>query len=239
MPNDKNSKLSAGEYKQLSPIARKIDALSKLLPKILDAETAFNDKRKKFFTQDNFPGKPVMYIILGFMGFAVLVFDIIIGVHTLSPLARYLGVPVLIFSVLFAVIDTLVAILASGILVSSPSGKFKFKKIFRTVLKLLGVIKLGLFLGFMIGHSNIDIPSIVMNSLFIIVIYTLFHFAGAGLLYIFGLVVYSVRAFFMMDSYKHKVAIDKFCKKFVQRCKDISVDIDTAYQEFKITKICD
>ena len=169
-----------------------------------------------------------------------MVFDISIGLDTLNPLARYLGYPVVFFSLIFAVIDTGVSIGASGVLSSTPIGKLQARRIYSWILRLLTIIKLGLFIGFMLGHTSddIDIMSIIMNSLFVIIIYTLFHFTGSGLLYNTALIWFKIYSSLMIDEMKLKAKINKYCIKFKHKCKLIKVPEQDAIKEFNLDNIC-
>ena len=232
--NERPTSLNASKFKTLVPFAKKISKLNALTQKIKNSEDMFHERRKVFFSRDNFPGKNYKYLILGIIGLAVLIFDISIGLDTLHPLARFLGFPVAFFSVIFAIIDTGVSIGASGNLASSPEGRIQARKLYMWILKLLAAIKLGLFIGFMIGSNDIEPISIIMNSLFIIIIYTLFHFTGAGLMYILALIWFNIHAALMVDTITYKSKIDNAKNQFIHRCKQINQDPDDAFKQFNI-----
>lgn len=233
-----NNNLSAMEYKELSPIARKIDALNNGLPKILEAEQKLKEKKEAFFSKQNFKGKASQYYILGILGLAVLAFDVLIGLNTLLQFAKFLGISVLVFSILFAIIDTTISIFASGNLASNKGSKFKHKKIFRKILELLGLIKLTLFLSFMLSYPDLNILSMIMDSLFVVLIYTIFHFVGAGLIYILRIIVFGIQEFMMTNTEQYQNKINYLCKKFIIRCKDMDIDVNKGFSELNLEQIC-
>lgn len=228
--------LPTGAIKILKPFASKLRKLHADLPAFRDNYNKLNAKFTAFMKY--FPKRPMLYITLGILGLTTLYFDILIGFETLFPLADFLNISIILVSIIFAIIDTGVSIITSGYLAIGPIEKEGLKKIGQVVLKLLGIIKLTLFIVYMTSFPSIDIQTIIINSLFIILIYFLFHITGAGLLYLIGHTWYKWLFFIIKNPIDLEREIQIKCTDFSIKCKTLAVNQDYAKSFFHLNNIC-
>jgi|GEM_PF-3614625 len=228
--------LPSGAQNLLKPLASKLRKLHADLHTIRDNYDKLNSKFTEF--KRYFPKRPMLYITLGILGLTTLYFDILIGFETLFFLADFLNINIILVSIIFAIIDTGVSIITSGYLAIGPVEREGLKKIGQIVLKLLGIIKLTLFIVYMTSFPSIDILTIIINCLFIILIYFLFHITGAGLLYLIGHSWYKLLFFLTLDPIDLERKIQSKCTDFSIKCNTLAVDAQTARTFFHLNNIC-
>jgi hypothetical protein len=233
------------EYEFLKPLSDKIHKANSAIPQAEKDIAEAKASEEKFLSLFTPPyGK---YILFGVLCLAALLFDFFVNEQTLGWLGRMAKLPVEIFAAIFMIIDACIAVLAAGLLADDIIDKTKHKKIWRSVLWGLGVVKIILFLVYVtikqdgFGDTNWYWPG--LQIIFVALIYIILDNAGSGLYYILGKFWHLVKQQIWYDNpeeLRNDIAIS--FRKLNEKIKDLNnqgsqITKDEVYNHFQLNEV--
>ena len=206
---------------ELQDIANDIESLKRRYDRVKQSNEKHSNKYLDF--QKIFSENKSIYIIQGIICIAALVFDFWVTSTSIEYLTNVINVNSVYLAVLFSIIDAGVAILASGKLSGDDPLKVKkYKRLFRPVLVILGIVKAILFVSLIISQEEstyTGIVSIFANSailqaviiqfVFIATVYFILGIASIGLWFIFGRLYFQFWKFLLASPYIYENKIIK------------------------------
>jgi len=233
------------QIEHLEPLANKISKIRSYIPRATEAVQKLKEDKLKFFGA--FQGQLGKYAVEGVICFLVLLFDFWVSSKSLHFLAQLVRIHVGFIAFIFSILDGGVAILASGGFAINVIDQIKFKKMWRPILWGLAVIKIVLFTFLVVNSSIIIDPitnqtvygigskEVITNILpqagFIILVYAVLHFAGFGLWYVVGNIIYACREFLISKPEHLRTKEGELYKKLNSEIIKIGAD-STAVQQY-------
>lgn len=221
------------QYELFRLLANKIIKLKHKLPKV---ESVYFEiiKRKNLFLMD-VKKEHVYFAILCVLA---LIFDFFLSKVTMRPLARISRLRPEIIALIFNFMDAIVAILASGVLVRDFKDLIAIrtqKRIWLSILWAFCSIKIVLFLFTAISQGIKPISTILIIFL-VLLVYSILHFGGSGLYYLFNTIKFGFLETWHDNPEKIKHELKKKNQKFSQEVQKHGFDEDKVRKYFGIEK---
>ncbi len=235
MPNGNGDGESLKEAtKLLKPIADKIENTYHKFHAIPEKLKNFNDVKSKALFP--FDGAGSKYVIFGILSLLALVFDFWVSNKTMLPLARITKLRPEFVAILFNLIDAFIAIYASGLLANGIIQTKIHKRNGGILLWSLFALKMTLFFVFTrvissSSGSQSPIGTIVIVGIAVLV-YTILHIMGGGLLYIFYNIYFSIKEKFIGNSNKVKIKNNKYWKKLERDSDECKIQFNDVLEYF-------
>jgi hypothetical protein len=178
---------------------------------------------------------------LGILCIVAVLFDFLVNNRTIFALANTLGLDPEVLALPITILDCFVAIQASGVFEKgAPIVKERSIRTWRVILWTMSLVKIVLFVAYgdedgnglsALAAEGLDIIQMLSvflpMILFIIVVYSILHLAGAGLWYVIGNVWFVLRFGFTTDP---APSVSKYNQRMMQLknyCSVNGIDIST------------
>jgi hypothetical protein len=212
-----------------------VTAEAKRIKKLFHDIPIHTEKREKFeIKKSNFLSifsiDERKYLLYGFLCILALFFDFWVSKITMKPLAKIPSIKPEVLTLIFNLMDAIIAILASGLLTTGALALAKAKSRWRIILWSLCLIKIVLFIATTTIKLNGKIsrlPMLLMVAL-VILVYTILDFAGGGLYYIVGIIKFWIKEAFIEEPAKLKNKLKAAWIEFDKKCTDYNIDSNNA-----------
>lgn len=184
------------------------------------------------------------YAVLGLLCVAAMIFDFMVNSRTMAAFGKLLHTNTSVLASILTVLDGFLAIQASGLLDRrSEVLKERGRKLWLVVLWIVAAVKIVLFITFWLKFAHVtvgaqELPKNILNALpnviFTVVIYAIFHFAGAGLWYIYGNVWYAALRMFGYDILKLRSERSKYESELKSYCRVAGIEMNEVNKQYSI-----
>ena len=225
-----------------------VEDIRKTTLKIDKAETwqgKFNQAKAQF--DHHFGESSGKYAVLGLLCVAAMVFDFMVNSRTMASFGKLLATKTAVLATMLTILDGFLAIQASGLLDRrSEILKGRSSKLWLWVLWTIAGVKIILFLLFYQMQATLWVngqimPKVMLPALpivaFTLVIYAIFHFAGAGLWYVYGNIWYTARRLFGPDLLKLRSDLRKYESELKSHCQNTGVSLEEVERQYSISVV--
>lgn len=215
------------QFALLKPLVVKYKSLENKIPKIEDDFKII--QKKKFIFLEDIKKEHIYYAMLCVLA---LIFDFILSRITMKPLTKGTQITPELFALIFNLMDAIIAVLASGILAYDLVGRQKQRKIWLPILWALCAIKIVLFIGF--AYKSTAIMGIVFIVALVILVYSILHYAGSGLYFLFGKIKYFVLEQWYDNPTTKNQELIAIKHEIDRECSNNNFDRNTFYQHYNL-----
>lgn len=177
------------------------------------------------------------FAAFGLLCIAAMVFDFYVNSRTMGVFARLLHTSTATLAVILTLVDGFLAIQASGLLERrSDVLKDRSMKTWVFVLWAVAFVKILIFVTFIFKYTTLTVDGaqtammdaliiiVLPQAIFTLIIYSILHFAGAGLWYYYGNIWFSIRRLFEPNLRQLKAQYHEYVAQLKAHCSKVGVD---------------
>jgi hypothetical protein len=222
------------QYELVRPLAKKIISLNDRMVTITEKYENMIFRKNEFF--DDVKKEHIYFAILCILA---LIFDFFISKITMKPLAKIAHLRPEAVALIFNFMDAVVAVLASGILVKNIHDHISLKmqkRVWLTILWALFAVKITLF-TITAKNQGTNWKATLLIVFLTIIVYSILHFAGSGLHYLFNIVKYWLLIMWNDDPKEVQIELKNYIQKFKQEVNKYNFDLKSINSFFGLEGI--